>query len=169
MVGKDKFVPGKIDWDQFQNIFKNKGFMGNPFFGSSSKDPQWIEEYIQSVLSQSMPNMDQRGGNPNQHQSQSTNPNQPPPPLQKEVFEGHYNIIVKVLLPHPIHPNQLKIYHAANRIRIDGIESLGPQIIELPVIGKTDGAMSVVKNNILEINIPKELNIQYQEVPLVFE
>ncbi|MBU9712318.1 Hsp20/alpha crystallin family protein [Evansella tamaricis] len=176
MDERDKFIKGKMDWNQFQNIFKDKGFMGNPFFGAGGKDPQWIEEYIQNVLKQSMPNTDQQnspdraqGQTPNQSQNPNINPNQSPQPLKREIFEGHYNMIVKILIPHHIHPNQLKIFHAANHLRIEGIPNHPPEIIELPALGKADGAMSVFKNSVLEVNIPKDPNVNYHEITIVFE
>ncbi|UTR09021.1 hypothetical protein MM300_13925 [Evansella sp. LMS18] len=168
---------GNIDWDNFQNIFKNKNFMNNPFYGMSAKDPKWIEEYVHNILSQAVPDMNREGA------QQPPSPAQPHPPaqqghppakqqaiqLQKELFEGHYHIIVRVLLPPHVHPKQLRLLHAANQLRIEGLPNQGPEIIELPCLGITQGAAAVVKNQILEVNIPKETQYNFGDIPLSYE
>ena len=168
---------GKMDWDNFQNIFKNKNFTGDSFFDMSKRDPQWIEDYVQKILNQSMPNMNRDEGTAqgpiqNQPEPQKNQPQRSlnqPAPLQKEMFEGHYHIIIRVLLPPQVHPKQLRIFHAANQLRIEGLPNQGPEIIELPCLGITQGAVSVVKNHILEINIPKESQYNFAEIPITYE
>ncbi len=115
----------------------------------------------------------QTGISENANQPESDYPtrsmNKPTSTIQKELFEGHYHMILKVLLPDHVHPGQLQIHHAFHLIRIDGLPNQGPEIIQLPTIGKREGVMAVCKNNVLEVNIPKEEAIPFQEVNIVYE
>jgi HSP20 family molecular chaperone IbpA len=149
-----KFNPFQMDWEGFQNHFKEINPIGSPYEAVlANKDFSWLEDYVQGILSQSLPPV------PKEAQTGSS--------LQSEVFETHDYMIAKIKIPDPINPKKIKIFFATNQIWLEGLSDKS-KIIQLPTHGRFHGSKAAFKDDILEIRIPKETNIGFKEINVRF-
>jgi HSP20 family molecular chaperone IbpA len=150
-----KFNPFQMDWQSFQNNFKGKNFTDGPHEAVlANKDFSWLEDYIQGILSQALP--------------QSSEEIAKKSVLQSEVFETHDYMIAKIKIPNQINPRKIKILFAINQIRLEGLPENRKPILQLPAHGRFQGSKAVFKDDILEIRIPKETNENFKQINVQF-
>ncbi|WP_026694937.1 Hsp20/alpha crystallin family protein [Peribacillus kribbensis] len=88
-----------------------------------------------------------------------------PSPSGIQVFETHDSVYVRVPVRDSASLKRLKIYHTTNQLILDGFpEKNNKELITLPSIVKKKGASALLKEDILEISIPKGEDMQYSEI-----
>ncbi|OZI12233.1 spore coat protein [Bacillaceae bacterium SAS-127] len=159
-----------------------------PFQSPFSSNEEWqkwmkqfnhgdIEKYVQNVLTQSMPESLQQQQKPfdflkhtpfpsiDNQQPIDSSPKKETPTIHISVFETHEDVYVKFPVEDASMFSHLKIYHTSNQVIIEGIPtSEDKKVVILPAIVKKKGAVTNFKEGILQIKIPKDIDLQYTEV-----
>jgi HSP20 family molecular chaperone IbpA len=85
--------------------------------------------------------------------------------LQSSVFETHDNVFVRIQINSEEWLNQMKLYHTSNHMIVEHIpESTDKHTIVLPAIVKKKGASARYKDGMLEIQVPKNMDLQFSEI-----
>ena len=81
------------------------------------------------------------------------------------VFETFEDIYIRFHIPDEEWMKHLKIFHTSNQAIIENIPgSEERQVITLPCLVKKKGAVAQFKEGILELRIPKSIDMQYTEI-----
>jgi HSP20 family molecular chaperone IbpA len=81
------------------------------------------------------------------------------------VFETFEDIYIRFHVPSEEWMKHLKIFHTSNQAIIENIPGNGErQVITLPCLVKKKGAVAQYKEGILELKIPKSIDMQYTEI-----
>ncbi|MGJ7921484.1 Hsp20/alpha crystallin family protein [Neobacillus sp. LXY-4] len=133
--------------------------------------PEDIEKYTQDIIGKMMSN--HRGGmmNPQellknmfpdsnfQDSSQSS--------LQYTIYDTHEHVYVRITIKAEEWLKKIKIYHTANLIMIENIPNPDDKhSLTLPAMVKKKGATANYRDGILEISIPKSVELQYSEIDI---
>lgn len=88
-----------------------------------------------------------------------------PTQLKYSIFDTHEYVFVRITIPNEEWLNKMKIYHTANQISIEHVPNQDDKhSLALPAIVKKKGATANYKEGILEIKIPKSIELQYSEI-----
>lgn len=131
--------------------------------------PEQFEKFTQEMMGKMMSNQMEGMTNPQEifnnlfpetnFQSQAT------PTLQYSIFDTHEHVYVRIKILNEDWLNTMKIYHTANLIIIEHIPNQSDKhSLTLPAIVKKKGATANYKEGILEIKIPKSVEMQYSEI-----
>ncbi|MBS4199406.1 Hsp20/alpha crystallin family protein [Bacillus sp. FJAT-49732] len=131
-------------------------------------NPSDVHSYVNDMMKKLMKNtpMDnmvspQMNNNNNDNDHQQTSQNE----ITARVFETFDDVFVRLRLPENVSLSQLRIFHTSNQAIIENLQGDGAkQVITLPSLVKKKGATAQVKNQILEIKIPKSDDLQYTEI-----
>lgn len=130
--------------------------------------PDEIEKYVQSFMNQMMPQNMQGMMNPQSFMpgfNNETKQNQTSSPLSTTVFETHDYVFVRIPIKSEQWLKDMRIYHTSNQMIIEHIpEQADKHTIVLPAIVKKKGASALYKDGMLEIKIPKNVDMQYSEI-----
>jgi len=102
-----------FDWKQFQQYFAGTV----PFPPNSRGDGShatWVEEYVQSILKQTIPARAMPGQ------------------FDTEIVETHQAVVVKIHIPDINHAKKMTVHAAAEQIKLQGGEGKSLQLIRLP-------------------------------------
>ncbi|MCJ8006577.1 Hsp20/alpha crystallin family protein [Lederbergia wuyishanensis] len=127
-------------------------------------NPSDVHSYVNDMMKNLMKNtpMDNMIS---QQTSNSTTTQPPNNGISAQVFETFDDVFVRVHLPENVTLSQLKIFHTSNQAIIENLQGDGSrQVITLPSLVKKKGASAQVKNQILEIKIPRSDDLQYTEI-----
>ncbi|WP_071459848.1 Hsp20/alpha crystallin family protein [Bacillus massilinigeriensis] len=81
------------------------------------------------------------------------------------VFETHDYVYIRLNLEHENSLKDMKIFHTSNKAIIENLPQIGEKLsITLPSLVKKKGASAVHKDGVLEIRIPKAVDMQFSEV-----
>ncbi|MCP3738978.1 Hsp20/alpha crystallin family protein [Rossellomorea sp. BNER] len=161
-------------WNMFSPFKRDQSGMMN---GMNPKD---IDQYVQGMMKQMIPKEWQgimnpqemmkngssfmgdmnssAGGNSGENQKQ-------PAQIQANVFETFEDVFIRIKLPSEELATQMRVFHTSNQAIIENIPELGErQVITLPSLVKKKGSTAQYKDGILEIKIPKSVDMQYTEV-----
>jgi len=121
-----------------------------------------IEDYIQDILSKSIPstyqNFNPLKGNFWEGENKSDS-------INESVFETHDDVYIIIPIPNSMMHNQLKVYHTSNLAIVEGIPtSESRNIITLPSLVQQRGGTASIKNNILQIKLLKNVDTQFTEL-----
>lgn len=87
--------------------------------------------------------------------------------IDAKVFETFDHVYVRIPLQDEGHHRKLKFYHTSNQAIIDNYFGNGErQTITLPCLVKRKGASAIAKENILEVKIPRSIDMQFSEVDI---
>ncbi|CAM3989767.1 Hsp20/alpha crystallin family protein [Lederbergia lenta] len=87
--------------------------------------------------------------------------------LGSNVFETFDYVYIRLTLPKEVTLKQLRIFHTSNQAILENIHEEGSRkVIVLPCVVKKKGATAQVKDNILEIKIPKSDDLQFTEISI---
>ncbi|WP_100330666.1 Hsp20/alpha crystallin family protein [Bacillus xiapuensis] len=157
-------------------------FPFKPPFSSNKEWQKWvnqfndgeIERYVQDVLAKTLPDSLQahqkhfdflKNAPFSPAQDQEVIPDNSPPPIHISVFETHEDVYVKIPLQDPAALSSLKIYHTSNQTILEGLPGTeDKKIVILPAVVKKKGATANFKDGILQLKIPKEIDLQYSEI-----
>lgn len=151
MDNQENKNPYRMDWEGFQDHFKNNNFTRFPNQDEWLKNFSWIEDYVQGILQSSIPNREART-----KQAPTSKPH-------TELFDTHDFMIVKIKTLDGQQPSQVKAHLAVNQLKIEGFTT-EPLHISLPEQGRAQGSKAYFKGDTLEIRIPKESNVAYNEI-----
>jgi HSP20 family molecular chaperone IbpA len=129
-------------------------------------NPADIQSYISEMIKKYIPSNTENSGNPFPFQS---NPASFQPKsessIHPDVFETFDHIFIRIQLPNEEIHKQIKIFHTSNQAIIENFPEPGKRhTIILPSLVKRKGATALVKDQILEIKIPKMDDMQLTEV-----
>ncbi|KOP83072.1 Hsp20/alpha crystallin family protein [Cytobacillus solani] len=131
-------------------------------------NPEDINKYIQNMMGQMIPEQMQGmmnaqdfmqgfGKQKQQPSSSST--------LSSSVFETHDFVFVRIPLKEESWRKNLRLFHTSNQMIIEHIpEYEDKHIITLPALVKKKGTTAHIKDDILEVKIPKNVDMQFSEV-----
>ncbi|MED3572130.1 Hsp20/alpha crystallin family protein [Cytobacillus praedii] len=127
-----------------------------------------INKYIQNMMGQMIPEQMQGMMNPQdfmqgfaKQQKQPSNSSK----LSSSVFETHDFVFVRIPLKEEAWRKKLRLYHTSNQMIIEHIpEYEDKHIITLPALVKKKGTTAHIKDDILEVKIPKNVDMQFSEV-----
>lgn len=135
--------------------------------------PEEINNYIQNMMGQMFPEHLQKmmneqeskhfftGKEKQSSQSQSTSS------LPSSVFETHDFVYVRIQIKNEEWLKAMRIYYTSNQMIIEHIPEYDDKhTIILPALVKKKGTTAQVKDNILEIKIPKSVDMQYSEIDI---
>jgi len=160
-----KWVISLFPWNMF------------PFNNDMSKlfqqmNPQDMEKNIQNMIAQFMPKEWQGMFDHNdmlsraasifpQNSQQSNNPS--PPNLQANVFETFDDVYVRIPIEEEM-VQKIKIFHTSNQLIIENSTDGNRETITLPALVKKKGTAAQYKDGILEVKMPKSVDLQYTEI-----
>jgi HSP20 family molecular chaperone IbpA len=131
--------------------------------------PEQIDNYVQDIIGKFMPENMKGMMNPQDlftgiqssvSQQQSTSG-----VLNSTAFETHDFVYVRIPLKNEEWVNQLRIYHTSNQLIVEQIPQQGDKhTITLPAIVRKKGASANYKDGILEIKIPKNVDMQFSQI-----
>lgn len=133
--------------------------------------PEEIEKYIKDLMGKMLPpnmqgminpsdilNNFHTGGNVSQA---SSNPGK----FQSDVFETHDDVYVRIPIKDEDWLKKIRLYHTSNQMIIEHIpNSNDKHTITLPAVVKKKGAKARHRDGMLEIKIPKSIDIQFSEI-----
>lgn len=151
------------------NLFPfNKGMKEN----LQNLKPEEIDKYVQGMMEKMMP-ANMRGGmmNPmdlmNNFQTplNDTQPQAPSNAINSTTFETHDFVYVRIPIKNESWMKNLRIYHTSNQLIVEHIPEYDDKhTITLPAIVKKKGAAANFKDGILEVRIPKNIDMQYSQI-----
>ncbi|KAB2338155.1 Hsp20/alpha crystallin family protein [Cytobacillus depressus] len=137
--------------------------------------PDEIDKYVQNMMSQMLP--EQMKGmqgtmNPQSFMSgfqnaEKQNTQSSSSTLRSSVFETHGDVFVRIPIKDEEWLKNMKIYHTSNQMMIEHIpENDDKHTIILPALVKKKGATAFYKDGMLEMKIPKNVDMQYSEIDI---
>lgn len=145
------------------NMFPfNKELKGS-FQGMQSQD---IDKYVQDMMSKVFSQMNtvtnlQNTPLANQHEPvQSQKGSQTSP-----IFETHDFVFAMIPIKEEEWLRRMKVYHTSNQLIIEHVpEENDRKVYTLPSTVKKKGASATYKDGVLEVKIPKNIDLQYSEI-----
>ena len=131
--------------------------------------PEQVDNYVQDIIGKIMPGNMRGMMNPqdmfNGFQS-STSQQQPSTGvLNSTAFETHDFVFVRIPIKNEEWIRNLRIYHTSNQLIIEHIpQHEDKHIITLPAIVRKKGASANFKDSVLEVKIPKNVDMQFSQI-----
>lgn len=137
-------------------------------------NPDEINQYVQNIMnnmfSSSFPNNMKPEDFMKGFQPYTQMNNQEPSPSSKDtlnysVYETHEYIFVRVQVKKEEWLQQLRLYHTSNLLILEHIpDHSDKHSITLPSLVKKRGTTAHLKEDMLEIKLPKDIDLQFSEV-----
>lgn len=147
------------------NLFPFNKDMKNMF---QNLKPDEIDKYVQDIMDKMMPGGMRGMMNPQDLMSSFQSPlgqQHTTNPLNSSAFETHDFVFVRIPIKNEDWVKQVRIYHTSNQLIVEGIPEYDDQHkITLPAIVKKKGAVATYKDGVLEIRIPKNIDMQFSQV-----
>ncbi|MHC0035671.1 Hsp20/alpha crystallin family protein [Pseudoneobacillus sp. C159] len=138
-------------------------------------NPNDMEKFIKQIMEQMMPK-DMQGMfnntnwlNPNQNGNQPNEQaqNQSSESLSYSVFDTHNDVFVRISIKDESWLSQLKLFHTSNQLIVEHIPNQNDKYtITLPSIVRKKGTVTTYKDQILEVRIPKNVDMQFSEIEI---
>ncbi|WP_409250967.1 Hsp20/alpha crystallin family protein [Bacillus sp. SCS-153A] len=81
------------------------------------------------------------------------------------IFEALESIYIQLKIPDEDLVKNIKVFHTSNQAILENIPTAGErQVITLPSLVKKKGSSAQYKEGILEIKIPKSMDLQFTEI-----
>lgn len=131
-------------------------------------NPAEIDKYVQDIIGKVLPQNLRGMMNPQEmfNGFQSPVSDQPAAGVfNSSAFETHDYVYVRVPIKNEEWIKKLKLYHTSNQLILEDIPEHGDkQTITLPAIVKKKGAAANFKDGILEVKIPKNIDMQFSQI-----
>jgi HSP20 family molecular chaperone IbpA len=133
-------------------------------------DQNEIENFVKQVMGQVMPPqmqgmMNGQDWHKQQQPEQTTAPSGEA--LSYSVFDTHNDVFVRIGIKDEAWLKKLKLYHTSNQLIIEHIPNQNDRTsITLPSIVRKKGTQTSYKDSILEVKIPKNIDLQFSEIEL---
>lgn len=132
--------------------------------------PEQVDNYVQDIIGKIMPGNMREMMNPQDmfngfqssasQQSQSSNE-----VLNSSAFETHDFVFVRIPIKNEEWIKLLRVYHTSNQLIVEHIpKHEDKHIITLPAIVKRKGATANYKDGMLEVKIPKNIDMQFSQI-----
>lgn len=132
--------------------------------------PEEINNYIQKMMGQMIPEQMQKMMNEQDLKHNFHNKAKQSPPtstLPSSVFETHDYVYVRVQIKNEEWLKVMRLYYTSNQMIIEHIPEYDDKhTIILPALVKKKGTTAQVKDSILEIKIPKNVDMQFSEIDI---
>ncbi|EKN65594.1 spore coat protein [Neobacillus bataviensis LMG 21833] len=131
--------------------------------------PEEINNYVQDIIGKVMPGNMRGMMNPQEMFSGfQTSGSQTQPAtgvLNSTAFETHDFVFVRIPINNEEWIRQMRIYHTSNQLIVEHIpKQEDKNIITLPAIVKKKGATANFKDGMLEVKIPKNVDMQFSQI-----
>ncbi len=131
--------------------------------------PEEINNYVQDIMGKIMPANMKGGMNPQemfQGFPSSVSPQEPSRGiLNSTAFETHDFVYVRIPIKREEWVKQLRIFHTSNQLIVEHFPHHDDKhTIILPAIVKKKGATATFKDNMLEVKIPKNVDMQFSQI-----
>jgi HSP20 family molecular chaperone IbpA len=143
-------------------------------------NPKEIDSYVQEMMKKMFPggwssminpNEAVKGNQPFIHpmsEEQTQKGSHPPNSSQSvpvNIFETFEDVYIRMKIPDEEWMKQMKIFHTSNQAIIENVPEQGDrQVLTLPALVKKKGAIAQFREGILELKIPKSIDMQYTEI-----
>ncbi|HBZ10623.1 MAG TPA: spore coat protein [Bacillus bacterium] len=132
-------------------------------------NPADIQSYVNDMIKKYIPSQWENSGDTkteNPFNASATGNTQEKKP-DAAVFETFDYVFIRIQLQNEEQQKQIKFFHTSNQAIIENFFEIGDRhIITLPCLVKRKGATALVKDLILEVQIPKNIDMQYTEVDI---
>jgi HSP20 family molecular chaperone IbpA len=133
--------------------------------------PEEINNYVQDILGKIMPGNMNSGINPQEMFQGFQSPVSSSEPrserLNSIAFETHDFIYVRISIKKEEWVKQLRIYYTTNQLIVEHIpDHEDKHTITLPAIVKKKGATATFKDGVLEVKIPKNIDLQFSQIDI---
>jgi HSP20 family molecular chaperone IbpA len=137
-------------------------------------DQKGIEKFVKDMMGQMMPSQMQGTMNPqdwmnmgDKSQTNQESTNTSDQTLSYSVFETHHHVFIRIKIKDEEWLSKMRLYHTSNQLIVEHIPNEDDKLtITLPAIVKRKGTSANHKDGILEIKIPKNIDMQYSEIEL---
>ncbi|NRD80437.1 Hsp20/alpha crystallin family protein [Bacillus sp. BRMEA1] len=135
--------------------------------------PEEIDKYVQDIISKVMPGNMQGMMNPqelfNGFSSRSTPQTSPSPDtLGASAYETHDYVFVRIPIKSEEWIKKLRLFHTSNQLIIEHVPQYEDKhTITLPAIVKKKGASANYKDGVLEVKIPKNVDMQFSQIDVM--
>lgn len=136
-------------------------------------NPNDIEKFVKDMMGQMMSSQMQGMMNSQDWMKTATNQqtnreaNNNGETLSYSVFDTHNHVFVRISIKDESWLTQLKLYHTSNQLIVEHIPNKQDKLtITLPAIVRKKGTTTTYKDAILEIKIPKNIDMQYSEIEI---
>lgn len=85
------------------------------------------------------------------------------------IFESFDDVFIQIKLPAQRIDKEIKVYHTSNIVYIENLDQSGKKKITLPCLVKKKGAVAQIRDNILQLQIPKSNDFQFTEIAVTDE
>jgi HSP20 family molecular chaperone IbpA len=131
--------------------------------------PEEINNYVQDIIGKVMPGNFRGMMNPqdvfNGFQPASPSSTASSGPLNSSAFETHDFVYVRIPIKDEEWIKFIQIYHTSNQLIVENIpQREDKHIITLPAIVKKKGSSANYKDGILEVKIPKNVDMQFSQI-----
>ncbi|MEH7500448.1 Hsp20/alpha crystallin family protein [Neobacillus drentensis] len=133
--------------------------------------PEEINNYVQDIMGKIMPANMKGVMNPQEMfqgfpSSVSPHPQEPSRGiLNSTAFETHDFVYVRIPIKREEWVKQLRIFHTSNQLIVEHFPHHDDKhTIILPAIVKKKGATATFKDNMLEVKIPKNVDMQFSQI-----
>lgn len=141
----------------------------------SPLNPNEIERFVKEMMGQMMSGQMQGMMNNSEWMSSSNSPQQNNADvktngaaLSYSVCDTHNHIFVRIGIKEESWLSTLKLYLTTNQLIIEHIPNQNDKItVTLPAIVRKKGTTTSYKDEILEVKIPKNIDMQYSEIEVI--
>lgn len=135
--------------------------------------PDEINKYVQDLMEKMVPAGLKDMMNPFEfmHGFQSPNGTQPSTSekrvdiLRSTIFETHDYVFVRIPINNETWLKEMAIYHTSNQLIVEHIPKYEDKhTITLPAIVKKKGSSANYKDGMLEVRIPKNIDMQFSQI-----
>ncbi|HLU21339.1 MAG TPA: hypothetical protein VKZ77_02530 [Bacillaceae bacterium] len=102
-------------------------------------------------------------------QQQVKETEKPPANSDVTIFESFDDVFIQIKLPAQMIDKEIKVYHTSNIVYIENLDQSGKKKITLPCLVKKKGAVAQIRDNILQLQIPKSNDFQFTEIAVTDE
>jgi HSP20 family molecular chaperone IbpA len=131
--------------------------------------PEEVDNYVQDIIGKIMPGNMRGMMNPqdmfNGFQSSVSQQQPATGVLNSTSFETHDFVFVRIPIKHEEWIRNLRIYHTSNQLIVEHVpKHEDKHIITLPAIVRKKGASANYKDSVLEVKIPKNIDMQFSQI-----
>lgn len=131
--------------------------------------PEEIDNFVQDLMGKIMPTNMRGMLNPQDmfsgFGSSVSQQQQPADILNSTAFETHDFVFVRIPIKNEEWIKELRIYHTTNQLIVEHIpQREDKHTITLPAIVRKKGAAATYKDGMLEVKIPKNVDMQFSQI-----
>lgn len=129
--------------------------------------PSDIQSYVNDMIKKYIPSQWENSAEGEKNNSMNTTSPHPKGKLDAAVFETFDHVFIRIMLQDEEQQKQIKFFHTSNQAIVENFFEPGDRhMITLPSLVKRKGATAFVKDLILEVKLPKSVDMQYTEVDI---